>query len=176
MSTLLRIFASIGMFAFVTGCGTVTDFVTSNIPDGEIGRSSIVVRLGEQRAYLYKGGKEVAVSRVSSGRDGYRTPLGKFKVIRKDRDHRSSLYGDYVDEYGWVVKANVDSRKHRRPPGSRFEGAPMPYYIEFSPSYGFHGGNLPGYPASHGCVRMPFWKARQFYHAVKIGTPVVITR
>ena len=162
------------MLALVTGCGTVTDFVTSSIPDGEKGRPKIVVSLSEQRAYLYKGGKQVAESRVSTGREGYRTPRGKFRVIRKDRDHRSSLYGDYVDDYGWVVKPNVDSRKHRRPPGTHFQGAPMPYYVEFKPAYGFHGGHLPGYPASHGCVRMPFWKARQFYHAVKIGTPVII--
>ena len=174
MRTVLRFIAVAGMIAFATGCSTVTDFVLSNVPHGETGPSSIVVRLGEQRAYLYKGGKQVAVSRVSTGRKGYRTPRGTFKVIRKHKDHRSSLYGDYVDDYGWVVKANVDSRKHRRPPGSRFEGAPMPYYIEFTPSYGFHGGDLPGYPASHGCVRMPYWKARQFYHAVKIGTPVII--
>ena len=96
---LLRLFAAVGVSAFVTGCTTVTDFVSSNIPDSESGPSSIVVRLGEQRAYLYKGGKEVAVSRVSTGRKGYRTPRGKFRVIRKDRDHRSSLYGDYVDEF-----------------------------------------------------------------------------
>jgi lipoprotein-anchoring transpeptidase ErfK/SrfK len=176
MKRFLRLFAVVGALGFVTACSTVTDFVTSNIPDGETGRPSIVVRLSEQRAYLYKGGKEVAASRISTGREGYRTPRGKFRVIRKDRDHRSSLYGDYVDDFGRVVKANVDSRKHRRPPGTRFEGAPMPYFVEFSPSYGFHAGDLPGYPASHGCVRMPYWKARQFYYAVKPGTPVVITR
>lgn len=50
----------------------------------------------------------------------------------------------------------------------------MPYFVEFTPSYGLHAGYLPGYPASHGCVRMPFWKARQFYNAAKLGTPVVI--
>ena len=105
---------------------------------------------------------------------GYRTPVGRFQVIRKDEDHRSSVYGDYVDDSGHVVKANVDSGRDRKPPHSHFVGAPMPYFIEFSPGYGLHQGYLPGEPASHGCIRMPYWKARQFYNAVHLGTLVVI--
>lgn len=70
--------------------------------------------------------------------------------------------------------ANVDVRKTARPPHTHFVGASMPYFVEFMPGYGFHAGYLPGYPASHGCVRMPFWKARQFYHAAKLDTPIVI--
>jgi lipoprotein-anchoring transpeptidase ErfK/SrfK len=50
----------------------------------------------------------------------------------------------------------------------------MPYFLEFSPGYGLHQGYLPGVPASHGCIRMPYWKARQFYKAANIGTPVVV--
>ena len=76
-------------------------------------------------------GFRTASSRISSGREGYRTPVGRFQVIRKDEDHRSSLYGDYVDDLGHVVKANVDSRRDRKPPHSHFVGAPMPYFIEF---------------------------------------------
>jgi lipoprotein-anchoring transpeptidase ErfK/SrfK len=53
-------------------------------------------------------------------------------------------------------------------------GTSMPYYLEFSPGYGLHQGDLPGVPASHGCIRMPYWKARQFYYATRIGTPVVV--
>lgn len=97
-------------------------------------------------------------------------------MIRKDQDHRSSLYGDYVDDDGNVVKANVDVRKHSKPPHSRYLGASMPYFVEFSPSYGLHAGHLPGRPASHGCVRLSYWRARQFYHAVKIGMPVIVKR
>ena len=77
---------------------------------------------------------------------GYRTPVGRFQVIRKDEDHRSSVYGDYVDDSGRVVKANVDSRRDRKPPHSHFVGASMPYFIEFSPGYGLHQGYLPGVP------------------------------
>ena len=158
----------------LSGCSTVTDMVTSNIPEGHSGRPSIVVSLRAQEAYLYRAGNKTASSRISSGREGYRTPVGRFQVIRKDEDHRSSVYGDYVDDSGHVVKANVDSRRDSKPPHSHFVGAPMPYFIEFSPGYGLHQGYLPGEPASHGCIRMPYWKARQFYNAAHLGTLVVI--
>src|SRR5436190_23894216 len=160
--------------AALSGCGTVSDLVTSNLPERHSGRPSIVVSLREQEAYLYRGNNRTASSRISSGREGYRTPIGRFQGIRKDEDHRSSVYGDYVDTSGRIVKANVDSRRDSRPPHSHFVGAPMPYFLEFSPGYGLHQGYLPGVPASHGCIRMPYWKARQFYNAARIGTPVVV--
>jgi lipoprotein-anchoring transpeptidase ErfK/SrfK len=156
------------------GCSTLTDMVTSNLPESHSGRPSIVVSLRAQEAYLYRGGYRIASSRISSGREGYRTPLGHFQVIRKDENHHSSLYGDYVDDSGRVVKANVDSRRDSKPPHSHFVGTPMPYFLEFSPGYGLHQGYLPGVPASHGCIRMPYWKARQFYNTARVGTPVVI--
>jgi lipoprotein-anchoring transpeptidase ErfK/SrfK len=158
----------------LTGCSTVSDLITSNLPESHSGRPSIVVSLQEQEGYLYRGGYRIASSRISSGREGYRTPTGRFHVIRKDEDHRSSIYGDYVDESGRIVKANVDSRRDRRPPHTHFVGTEMPYFVEFSPGYGFHQGYLPGVPASHGCIRMPYWKARQFYDAAQVGTPVVV--
>lgn len=164
----------IGFSFALSACSTVTDLVTTNIPSRQTGRSSVVIRLREQKAYLFRGKSEVAESRISSGREGYRTPTGSFRVIRKDEDHRSSLYGDYVDGNGRIVKANVDVRKHRKPRGSHFLGASMLFFVEFSPSYGLHAGYLPGAPASHGCIRMPYWKARQFYNAVRPGTRVTV--
>lgn len=178
MANRLFHFAALaGIAGALTGCGTmntVRDLVTSHVPQRHSGRASIVVDLGEQEAYLYRGKRRTASSRISSGREGYRTPTGRFRVIRKDEDHRSSLYGDYVDDSGEVVKANVDSRKDRKPRGARFVGAAMPFYLEFSPSYGLHQGYLPGVRASHGCIRMPYWKARQFYNAARIGTSVTV--
>lgn len=156
------------------GCSTVSEMVTSNLPESHSGRASIVVSLRAQEAYLYRAGERTASSRISSGREGYRTPVGRFHVIRKDEDHRSSVYGDYVDDSGRVVKANVDIRRGSKPSHSHFVGSPMPYFLEFSPGYGLHQGYLPGVPASHGCIRMPYWKARQFYNAAHIGTVVVI--
>lgn len=160
--------------AALSSCSTVGDLVTSHVPERHSGRASIVVNLHEQRAYLSRGGHVTASSRISSGREGHRTPVGRFRVIRKDETHRSSLYGDYVDSSGRVVRANVDIRKGGKPRHSHFVGAPMPFFVEFSPSYGLHAGYLPGVPASHGCIRLPYWKARQFYRAVHIGTPVVV--
>jgi lipoprotein-anchoring transpeptidase ErfK/SrfK len=174
MNRFSQVYALGTILIGLTGCSTVTDMVTSNLPERHSGRPSIAVSLRGQEAYLYRGGYRIASSRISSGREGYRTPTGRFQVIRKDEEHRSSLYGDYVDDSGAVVKANVDSRRDSRPPHSHFVGAPMPYFLEFSPGYGLHQGYLPGVPASHGCIRMPYWKARQFYSAANIGTPVVV--
>ena len=170
----LRLAFIVSAAGIFTGCSTVSDLVVSNIPHGQKGKTSIVVRKRAQKAELYKGRTLVAVADISTGREGYRTPVGRFRVIRKDRDHRSSLYGDYVNSFGRVVKANVDSRKGGRPRGSHYVGAPMPFYLEFTPSYGLHAGHLPGYPASHGCVRLSYWKARQFFNEARKGTPVVV--
>lgn len=161
----------------LSSCGTyhtVSDLVTSHVPERHSGRASIVIDLSQQEAYIYRGKNRTASSRISSGREGHRTPTGRFSVIRKDIDHRSSLYGNYVDDSGRVVKANVDSRKDSKPPHAHFVGASMPFFVEFSPGYGLHQGYLPGVPASHGCIRMPYWKARQFYEAAQIGTSVTV--
>ena len=158
----------------LSGCSTMTDMITSNLPERHSGPPSIVVSLRTQEACLYRGAYRTASSRISSGREGYRTPVGRFQVIRKDENHRSSVYGDYVDDSGQVVKANVDARRDSKPPHSHFVGASMPYFLEFSPGYGLHQGYLPGVPASHGCIRMPYWKARQFYSAAHVGTLVVV--
>ncbi|HEV3410790.1 MAG TPA: L,D-transpeptidase family protein [Chthoniobacterales bacterium] len=173
---LARFFVFALALLTLSSCSTVSDLVVTHIPQRHTGRPRVVVDLSDQRAYLYRGQHRTAVSRISSGREGYRTPTGRFSVILKDQDHRSSIYGDYVDRDGRVVRANVDVRKHPRPRGAQFVGSPMPFYVCFLPSYGLHAGYLPGVPASHGCIRMPYWKARQFYKTVRIGTPVVVRR
>src|ERR1051326_2914232 len=124
-------------FAF-SGCGTyntVSDLVTSHVPERHSGRASIVIDLSQQEAYLYRGKYRTAASRISSGREGHPPPIGDSPVTRKDNDHRSSLYGNYVDESGRIVKANVDSRTDRKPPHSHFVGASMPFFVEFSLGY-----------------------------------------
>ena len=142
--------------------------------DGVPGHSRVVIRLAEQRAYFYRGHHLVGVSILSTGREGFRTPTGNFKIIQKNRNHRSNLYGDYVDSQGNVIKRDVDVKKDRRPPGTRFVGAPMPYFMRIHGGVGIHAGFLPGYPASHGCIRMPEFMARNFYHNVSVGTPVTV--
>lgn len=135
----------------------------------------IEVSLREQKAYLYQRGKLMAVAPISSGREGKRTPTGRYNVIEKDIDHRSSLYGNYVRN-GKIVKENVDIRKTPRPAGSKFVGAPMPYFLRFHDAFGLHAGNVPGYPASSGCVRLPNRHAKRFYSVVQVGTPVVVKK
>ncbi|MEX2577624.1 MAG: L,D-transpeptidase [Verrucomicrobiales bacterium] len=138
------------------------------------GTPSIKIDLGEQRAYFYKGDQLAGVSSVSTGREGYNTPAGTFRITDKNADHRSNLYGDYVDDNGRVVASNVDVRKDKAPPGTRFRGAPMPNFMRFNGAIGMHGGYLPGYPASHGCVRLPEDLARRFYANVSPGTEVTV--
>ena len=116
MNRLSQFSAFFAALIILSSCSTVTDMVTSNLPESHSGRPSIVVSLRAQEAYLYRGGHKTAASRISSGREGYRTPVGRFQVIRKDEDHRSSVYGNCVDGSGHVVKANVDSRRDRKPP------------------------------------------------------------
>src|SRR5881394_4656196 len=102
MNRLSQFSALCAGLMMVSGCSTVTDMVTSNLPEGHSGRPSIVVSLRAQEAYLYRGGYRIASSRISSGREGYRTPVGRFHVIRKDEGHRSSIYGDYVNDSGRI--------------------------------------------------------------------------
>jgi lipoprotein-anchoring transpeptidase ErfK/SrfK len=140
---------------------------------GDTRHRRIVVNLGEQKAYLYRYRELVAEAPISSGREGKRTPTGNFSVTEKDPTHRSSIYGNYVQN-GKVVKENVDVRKGGRPPGTKFEGVPMPYFLRFSGACGLHAGKIPGYPASSGCIRLPKRQAKRFYDAVRVGTPVIV--
>jgi lipoprotein-anchoring transpeptidase ErfK/SrfK len=144
------------------------------IGDGVTGAPSIKIVISEQRAYFYKGGKLVGESTISSGKKGFETPPGHYEVIQKDKDHVSNLYGDYVDADGNVVKRNVDVTKDPLPKGAIFRGARMPFFMRFTGGYGMHAGYLPGYAASHGCVRMPLEMAEHFFNATDYGTPVTV--
>lgn len=134
----------------------------------------VVINLSEQQAYLLQDHKVVLASPISSGRAGWSTPRGSFHVISKDIDHRSRSFGSVLDGRGLVVNSNATPAS-RVPAGGHFREAPMPFYMEFSPAVGMHGGYLPGYPASHGCVRMPRDMAPLFFRRVQMGTPVTVT-
>ena len=140
--------------------------------DGVLGAPSITIDLGSQTATFFKGNQPVGKSPVSTGREGYGTPTGNFKITQKNKTHFSNLYGDFVDAAGNVVKANVAAGRHRCPPGARFRGAPMPYFMRIHGAVGMHAGYLPGYPASHGCIRLPRGAAQRFFENAPIGTPV----
>ena len=150
----------------------INDTVSYWDGDGVSGSPSITIDLGEQKAFFYKDGRLVGVSMISSGREGYRTPPGQYKVLQKSKDHVSNLYGDYVDHGDNVMVANVGVKRDTKPPGAKFRGAPMPYFLRFHGGYGLHAGFLPGFAASHGCVRMPERMAQIFFANVSHGTPV----
>jgi L,D-transpeptidase catalytic domain len=142
--------------------------------EGAYGPPKIVVHLEEQKAYFYKGKMLVGESTVSTGKRGFSTPPGRYYIVSKDRNHVSSEFGDYIDDYGNVVKSNIDVRKDRRPPGTHFDGARMPYCMHFNGGYAMHQGYVPPYAASHGCIRLPRGMAEHFYDAASEGTPVIV--
>ncbi|MGE5213842.1 MAG: L,D-transpeptidase [Nitrospirota bacterium] len=143
--------------------------------DGASGSPKIVVHTGEQKAYFYKGKRLVGETTVSTGKPGFSTPPGHYTVLSKDADHVSTVFGDYVDDAGNVVRSNIDSRKDSRPRGSHFDGARMPYAMFFRGGYAMHQGYVPPFAASHGCIRIPKGMAATFYEHAPVGTPVTVT-
>ena len=135
--------------------------------------TSVEIDLQEQRAYLLQNGRPVLASPISSGRYGHLTKGGAFKILEKERTHYSSMYGKIVDAYGNTVVADADADMSV-PRGGKFIPAPMHYFMRFNGADGMHAGYLPGYPASHGCVRMPEQNAIAFFNSVSAGTPVTV--
>ncbi|MEZ0495746.1 L,D-transpeptidase [Sphingomonas sp. IW22] len=114
-------------------------------PEGPV---TIIVSLKTQKAYVYRNGVAIGVSTVSTGTEGHATPTGVFTVLQKDADHVSNLYND----------------------------APMPFMQRLTwDGIAMHAGNLPGFPASHGCIRMPLDFAKLLFALTKTGVTVVIT-
>src|ERR1043165_1104937 len=106
----------------------------------------VKISLKEQQAYFYKNGQIAMTSRVSTAKPGHDTPTGNFVITDKHPSHKSTIY-------------KVD----------------MPFFMRLNcREFGMHEGILPGYPASHGCIRMPGDKARELYKQVDIGTLVTI--
>ena len=180
---LLRTALALGALAFVAGCAEVPSTTTSVAPpppqgywhgDGVSGSAKIIVSIADQRAYFYKGKQLVGVSTVSTGKPGFGTPPGYYTVFWKDAEHVSSVFGDYVDDGGNVVKSNIDSRKDSKPAGSHYDGARMPFAMFFRGGYAMHQGYVPPYAASHGCIRLPRGMAEVFFNASPPGTPVVV--
>ena len=113
----------------------------------------MLVSITQQKAYLYRNGVRVAVTTVSTGMKGYDTPTGVFTILQKNKDHKSSLYKD----------------SQNRP-------AAMPYMQRLTwDGIALHSGNLPGYPASHGCVRMPDGFARRLFAETELGMTVIVS-
>jgi lipoprotein-anchoring transpeptidase ErfK/SrfK len=164
-----------GIYGNAPTTGAPVDTVSYWDGDNIGGKASVKISLSEQRAYFYKAGLLVGISQLSTGREGLNTPVGNFSIIQKDVNHVSTKYGDFVDSSGAVVKPNV-SVDDKKPSGAHFKGAPMPYFMRIVDGVGMHAGYLPGYPASHGCIRMPEFMAENFFKSVSTGTPVTIAK
>lgn len=121
-------------------------YVWRDVP-ANAGDERLVISLGDQMAYLYRGNALMAVTTISSGTESNPTPTGIFTVHTKKPMHRSQKY----------------------------ENAPMPF-AQFIDQYGIalHAGHLPGRPASHGCVRLPSAFAKKLFSVTDVGTPVLI--
>ena len=139
--------------------------------------SFFVVDLDGQRTYLYNDDKLIAASAITSGRKYYRTETGDYTMGQKNLNHRSSSYGNFVSKSGGTIMSDVKNGFDPTPAGARFEGSLMKYFMRFhygegATAMGFHRGILPGYPASHGCVRLPDKMASWFFSKVPLGTPI----
>jgi len=112
------------------------------------GEVEIVVSVPLQRAFVYRGGTLIGVTTVSTGRRGHETPVGTFSILQKRREHYSNLYNN----------------------------APMPFMQRLTwDGVALHAGQIPGRPASHGCVRLPLAFARLLFSATQMGGSVHIT-
>lgn len=112
------------------------------------GPTTIVVSLREQRAYVYRNGVRIGVSKVSTGKPGYETPTGVFTILEKHREHYSN----------------------------RYDNAPMPFMQRLTwDGVALHAGNVPAYPASHGCIRLPYAFSEILFGITARGMTVVVT-
>jgi len=146
--------------------------------DGGPGKVGIRISLTDQIAEFERGGRPIGWCYVATGREGYGTKPGNYRITEKIVDKYSNRYGWIEDEFGNVVQA--DARYNERvPEGMVYVPAPMPYWMRLT-SYGIgmHGGLIPepGKPASHGCIRLPKDFVPVLFDSVAVGTPVEITR
>ena len=154
-------------------CALVTFLLAATALFGQNPGTSVEIDLEEQTAYLLQNGRPILASPISSGRYGHLTRSGSFKILEKERTHYSSMYGKIVDVAGNAIVADADADMPV-PRGGKFIPAPMHYFMRFAGADGMHAGYLPGYPASHGCVRMPQQYAIAFFNSVSVGTPVTV--
>jgi lipoprotein-anchoring transpeptidase ErfK/SrfK len=116
--------------------------------DAAAGPVSILISIPDQKAYVYRGDSLVAVSTVSTGKEGNETPVGKFTILQKKEMHHSNLY----------------------------DNAPMPFMQRLTwDGVALHAGKNPGFPASHGCIRLPTSFAEKLFAATEMGATVEVT-
>ena len=121
-------------------------FLWHDTEDG--GPVSVLISIPDQRAYVFRGERLIGAATVSTGTDEKPTPIGSFTILQKKADHRSNLYDD----------------------------APMPYMQRLTwDGVALHAGRNPGFPASHGCIRLPTAFAKKLFAVTELGATVEVT-
>lgn len=166
------------ILAFLLFGGGCTEFHPSSAPyhpqayrPKDPNHVIVKVSLCKQMVYVMEGQKPLLITACSVGLPNKPTPRGRFVVTEKIAQKRSGAYGFYV-RGSEIVPASVN----KRPVGSgwHYIGYPMPYWVGFSPGYGFHEGDVWPVPRTHGCIRLHKNAAPNFYALVRAGTPVII--
>jgi len=138
--------------------------------------TSVLINLTTQRGFLFVGNDLAMDYRVSTGSSEHKTPTGDFRITEKIQDKRSNLYGTLLDANGNTVNNDADSRKDTPPPGGKFLGAAMPYWMRLTNTgIGMHEGNVTRRYASHGCIRSHAGAVPIVFSKTKVGTLVRIT-
>jgi lipoprotein-anchoring transpeptidase ErfK/SrfK len=134
--------------ALVTAAASLTPGEYLWEQDIAAGPVSVLISIPDQKAYVYRGDSLVAVSTVSTGKEGKDTPTGVFPILQKKQMHHSNLYNN----------------------------APMPYMQRLTwDGIAIHAGKNPGFPASHGCIRVPTSFAKKLFAATELGATVEVT-
>ncbi|WP_169334360.1 L,D-transpeptidase family protein [Rubritalea marina] len=152
----LMISAALLSGALLSSCATTTqqtklapgqfEWHPERSPSGPV---LMVVSIDDQMAYVYRNGVQIARSTVSTGRAGKETPTGVFQILQRKVDHESNVY----------------------------KGAKMPYMQRLTwTGIAMHAGQLPGYPASGGCIRLPYEFSQKVYGVLSNGSTVAITK
>lgn len=169
---------------FLTGCASTPPAPPEPTlyewhPEGLTGETRITIDLASQIATVTIGGQKAGWAYVATGKEGYDTQPGHYRITEKIVDKHSTFYGVTEDADGTIVNGDADIRKDKPPLGGSFKFAPMPYWMRLT-SYGIgmHAGHIPkpGEAASHGCIRLPKEFAPMLFERVKVGTPVTIVR
>ena len=135
------------------------------------------VSIADQRAYVLVKGAIAMEFPVATGKSTHPTPTGTFKILSKEKDYKSNLYGKIFDSLDAISVNDADIRVDPIPPGGRFVGAGMPYWMRLTQTgVGLHVGYVAGVPASHGCVRLPAKVAPEIFEMLPVGGKVVIAQ
>lgn len=137
------------------------------------GKRRVIIDLSHQVVQVWAGDNLVGQSPVSTGREGHETPAGNYSIQEKDADHHSNQFGSWIDAAGkYKGDANAGDKA---PAGLIYAPAPMPFFLRITDGgIGMHSGYVTGAPASHGCIRLPYNMAENFFEYLSEGTPVEI--